>query len=215
MGDQSRTTPRKSLCGTEGEFFPFAGSSFVKHAMAYRRPAGTEPAAAFPSPRSSVPAAPALNTPTAQDLLRNLMIDPGAYQEPVPSPAPAQYNAVRQHPPAPHPSGQTSPAMLFGGDVTGSSIWAMTREESGRGTQRMPSNAANLASIWGAPGSTPPPAHGLPGQSVWQNNNQNGRPGSEGHVGSGSPFGGGGAPNAVGSAGTWAGQQWHGGHQLR
>ena len=115
-------------------------------------------------------------TPTAQDLLHNLMI--GGNNSPAQL-TPTMPSLPRQtSQPA---SAKESPGMLFGGDANGSSIWTMTRAESGRGGQRSaaPGQGVNLANIWNdqpspsahqAGGSQPslaPIGTGAPGQDMW------------------------------------------------
>lgn len=76
--------------------------------------------------------------PTAYDLLQNLMLDT----------APASPG------PRATPPGQASPrtGLLFGGELGGSSIWTMTREESEKGTKRSAKgsagNLANVKNLW-------------------------------------------------------------------
>jgi hypothetical protein len=130
---------------------------------------------ATPSARS---AAPQPGQSTAFDLLQGLKLD---------SPAPSTPNAsMSPHRPSltganSRPSSysqtatpaQSSPGMLFGAGDGGSSIWTMTREESGRGSKRLsqpshPSPSSNLANIWAEPSSLPPhpPA---PSTGLWGN----------------------------------------------
>lgn len=78
------------------------------------------------------------HTPTAYDLLQNLLLDnaspqPGSH---TPSPHPASHKPSPQHQHQSRGSegGQGSPALLFGGDAGG--IWRMTREESEKGAKR-------------------------------------------------------------------------------
>ena len=190
---------KRSLCGTEGAYRVLlvglrrmntdnrtsgSGNTFAQHDIPLASP-------------QSHPSRPSHTTPTAQDLLQNLMIDPKGYTSPVHNRPLPLSNIPRQSPLGPQPQpGQQSPGMLFGGDGKGSSIWTMTREESGRGQPRVPQNNVNIANIWGAP----EPVQGV---GVWQNVGNVGNVGHNGGVG-----------NGMGQVGgTWGQSQWSGGQQ--
>jgi hypothetical protein len=139
---------------------------------------------------------------TAQDLLQNLMIDnnrtPSANHTP-PLPRQSSYH-----------TGQHSPGMLFGGDATGSSIWTMTREESGRGRDRNPPNV-NIANIWQNDQTPSPPAiSGLPGSGgAWHRPSGSGGTSGLGNVWASDTRVGGfgvgvGGQNGASSTGPWA-----------
>ena len=143
-------------------------------------------------PTSYSPVGP--GTPTAQDLLQGLMLGGN------PSPShhtPTLPSLPRQN--SQPPTAKGSPGMLFGGDVNGSSIWTMTREESGRGGQRgpAPGPGVNLANIW-SDQTTPPPHQAIGGQP------------SSGPMGANSPAGapGQGWARASGGSAALGGADW-------
>lgn len=129
-----------------------------------------------------------------------------------PSPSTTHTPPVKPSLPRQSTAGQHSPGMLFGGDAIGSSIWTMTREESGRGTQRgNVTPNVNIANIWGNPEQTPsPPAlmRQSSSQQGWHRASASGTWGKDGGVGGhgvqagglgGSIGGQGGGPSPIGA----------------
>lgn len=138
-------------------------------------------------------------TPTAQDLLQNLTID-NAHPPFIVDTPPARPSLPRHS-----STGQHSPGMLFGGDVTGSSIWTMTREESGRGTQRgAVTPNVNIANIWNNDQTPSPPALARQSSSQpgWHRASGSGTWGKEGVISGVGVIGGPGGANA-----GWNGQR--------
>ncbi|WVW81655.1 hypothetical protein I302_103650 [Kwoniella bestiolae CBS 10118] len=132
------------------------------------------PPPGFPPPAASMPVPPpSAKKPTAYDLLQNLMLEntptPPAHTAHLP---PTTSSPSLGIPHSPHAVPSTTPGnggLLFGssGNVLGqggSSIWAMTREESEKGQKRSSTGMgqANIAAIWGNPTAVENNVHGTP-----------------------------------------------------